>query len=101
MANGTIKMTANESGTNYCKMPDGTLMCWGAVSVEAGAWNAVVSLPASFANTEYAVVDIPRCNTTVAVNVLVGKTGVDNFTFYMTRIDLAIEIDYLAIGRWK
>lgn len=101
MASGKIEKVTSESGAGYCKMPDGTLICWGSVSVEAGAWSADVSLPASFANTAYAVVDAPRCNTTVAVNVLVGKTGVDKFIFYMTRNDLAVEIDYLAIGRWK
>lgn len=101
MASGKIEKITSESGAGYCKMPDGTLICWGSVLIETGAWSADVSLPASFANIAYAVVDTPRCNTTVAVNVLVGKTDVDKFTFYMTRNDLAVEIDYLAIGRWK
>ena len=29
MATGTVKQVTNNSGSGYCKMPDGTLMQWG------------------------------------------------------------------------
>lgn len=82
-------------------MPDGTLMCWGTVSVTAGVWNISVPLPATFADTGYTVVDSERCNTTVAVNVLVVKTDANHINFSMTRSDLSFDIDFLVIGRWK
>ena len=34
MATSTIKQTMNNSGTRYCKMPDGTLLAWGAQSID-------------------------------------------------------------------
>lgn len=34
MASGTIPQTWNDSGTDYCKMPDGTLIQWGSASIE-------------------------------------------------------------------
>ena len=29
MATGKIEKVMNDSGSGYCKMPDGTLICWG------------------------------------------------------------------------
>lgn len=101
MASGTINKMTAESGTGYCKMPDGTLMCWGTVSVAAGTWNVIATFPVPFADTGYTVVDTERCNTTIAINVLAIKTNVDRVSFGLTRNDLAFDIEYLAIGRWK
>ena len=33
MATGKIEKVMNDSGSGYCKMPDGTLTCWGTISV--------------------------------------------------------------------
>lgn len=37
MATSTIKQTMNESNSSYCKMPDGTLIQWGALSIAGNA----------------------------------------------------------------
>ena len=33
MASGIIEKLSNDSANGYCKFPDGTLICWGSVTI--------------------------------------------------------------------
>lgn len=38
MAIGKIKKVTNDSGSGYCKMPDGTMIQWGTASITSGTF---------------------------------------------------------------
>lgn len=109
MASGTIKMTANESGNSYCKMPDGTLIQWGIV-VNTNLGYTAVSFPVAFVNDTFIFSASPRYSSAypyIDYRTVSQKSsnsvGVVNFkplssTGSYTTAALA---DWLAIGRWK
>ncbi len=66
MATGTIKQKSNNSGSGYCKMPDGTLICWVSYQITSSIsitsqWGGVYSTSNSifFPNWPVQFIDIP------------------------------------------
>ena len=112
MATGPIKQVTNNSGSYYCKMPDGTLIQWGtsgAYASGSSTKNTEVTFPISFLNTEYRVAftnklagtDFENYDTTIfsyqrayASKMLVHQKTANGST-------LLREFDWIAIGRWK
>ena len=106
---GAVSIPTAESGTNYCKMPDGTLIQWGYV-VNSNTGYTAVSFPVTFATDNYIFSASPRYSSaypyidyrTVSQKVS-NSGGVVNFkpissTGSYTTAAIA---DWLAIGRWK
>lgn len=104
MATGKIKVIT-EGGTGYCKMEDGTLMCWGTESItrSSGQNLKTVTFPVAFSA-------VP----TVQVTYVTGRPDIWSYSVYdksKTGCVLCLytsssgstngEIGYLAIGRWK
>ena len=104
---------SNISGSGYCKMPDGTLLCWGEINVPISTYSQfgamyshAFSLNAYFAQL---FIDVPyvsfTCNSASAgtiVNTLYDNEKItqievmrQNATGYYTTFR------YLAVGRWK
>ena len=106
MATGTITKVIPTSGTGYCKMPDGTLICWGkkAVARNSGQNFTTDSFPVSFiseptgfctymtGHPEIWLATVTDLTTTNIEMVLynTGGTTSGNGNLY-----------WIAIGRWK
>ena len=106
---GAVVLTipeSNVSGAGYCKMPDGTLICWGSESITRAA--GVNTANAVFAQTFYSA-------PIVTVNYLTGRpdlwycsaqgttTSGTTLTMYNSGSSsgTAGTIEYIAVGRWK
>ena len=114
MANGPITKVTNDSGSNYCKMPDGTLICWGYVikTVNSSEWT-------SWGSAYYNQVDpnltwaVPFVSSpyVIATNysgdayvTSISGTTTNCGKFYAMRPHLdtvTIGFNIVAIGRWK
>lgn len=109
MATSTIKQVTNNSGTGYCKMPDGTLIQWG--SGNNAKSGDVISYPFEFATDSNIRIYIqPSYNTytTIQCNFIHGHVQKGNFTVYAYNTETkalststTLQFDWLAIGRWK
>ena len=95
----TIQQIMNNSDSNYCKMPDGTLIQWGTTSVTG--LTATVQMPLSFKDTSYYVLITLVANTNSVTNV----TAINPFE--VGRFAIGVNTPpsggarWLAIGRWK
>ena len=117
MATGTINVMTNESGSYYCKMPDGTLICWGG-----GAYTPDSSTGTAWGNLYYYAVSVGIpfpiefiSDPQVVVSRRGGKEGMVSWATWntqkITTIDIAsgassitsgtFNIAWIAIGRWK
>lgn len=109
MATGTIKKVMNESGSDYCKMPDGTLICWGNVTMPSNG-TASITFAKQFMNDSYGFsATYETLNGSVA-----GAIGtIKAYNIMQTGITVTIagempsafvgrlRVSYVAIGRWK
>ena len=107
-----------QSGASYCKMPDGTLICWGSFNTGThtanAAWGALfetpqisvdVSFPMHFSVVPYVWY---RCRPTSSQCFLedatiVSTTGIGGniFLFRSTSTTVSALVQWLAVGRWK
>ena len=119
MATSIIKQVTNNSGTGYCKMPDGTLICWGNKTIPLTAshfinWstadikradlgdNNYIPFPVSFAsppavsatinNDAWAFVLTVRASTTAIYEICIAR---------QTAYEGSYNLGWIAIGRWK
>ena len=53
MATGTMEKVTNNSGSGYCKMPDGTLIQWSDITIEANASNVQITFEIPFISSTY------------------------------------------------
>lgn len=107
-----------ESSNNYCKMPDGTLMCWGSFSTGTlnanNAWGSLYETPAISVSVTFPVrfAEAPcvwyKCRTTSSQCMLedatiVSTTGIGGsiYLYRPTSATVAAFVQWLAIGRWK
>lgn len=98
---GTIKKVMNDSGSSYCKMPDGTLICWGQSSIANGVWTGYGSFPVAFVNTSYSVQITWVINDAQVHNVARIEKQTTQFGAVRIRSSGAVSFEWLAIGRWK
>lgn len=119
MASGTIKNFANDSGTGYCKMPDGTLMCWGLLSdlsprnltgTQSGTlyyheYTANVTFPIAFVNTPSISVTTltgRECSISWVVANTTAFSSFDTLSGQQTAESTRkLRVSWIAIGRWK
>ena len=103
----SIDALSNITGNYYCKMPDGTLICWGE---KTGANNAQVDFPVSFANTNYSVTLSGRYNAATTIKCIFSVNDRAKTYFKVEAWDANTKADstatnlvffWQAIGRWK
>ena len=107
MATGTIKQVMNNSGSNYCKMPDGTLIQWGNLTNFKSRMEA--NFPIQFVGNNPCVQVTPVYNTTTTARCVMSAIGEKSkFTFFAFDITTGVEststtlnFTWIAIGRWK
>lgn len=107
----------NETGSNYCKMSDGTLIMWGRVvdtavdvsnalgSIYFGSYSIV--FPKAFINTNYAVTGSFRYGTGIGMGcgIQVGSESTTGCTLTLIN-PISVSggngrICWTAVGRWK
>lgn len=111
MAEGYKNQTWNNSGTGYCKMPDGTLIQWGNVTGISFSNQNMVSGEFTF--------DIPFFSSSeVKIFGTTAESGVADYIFRVgiscsaTKVNWTLvspntisvnnrQFSWLAIGRWK
>lgn len=97
MATGTISVMTNESGNDYCKMPDGTLMMWQDVAFASGDYAKSLYWAGRFTSIKTIMLstDATEVTTMGAIN--------DSNTVVVARrpATTACTVRCLAIGRWK
>ena len=98
------------SDSNYCKLPDGTLLQWLTVSVNDIAANATVTntvtFPVAFIDTSYKIIASPAFTSIPGRRNACGSsrtttTATINFENNYSATWTAPLVDILAIGRWK
>lgn len=118
MATGSIKKVSNDSASGYCKMPDGTLICWGTLTATtSGDWSPwgnsswVQRDVANWnnANFAYPFISVPSiiavCGSDVwFVTALVKATNSKVSEIVCARPTSytgTLTAQYVATGRWK
>jgi hypothetical protein len=96
----------NDSGSGYCKMPDGTLIQWGVFLGKAGD---AVTYPIEFSTTPFVYLTA-RYNTATTTKSVFSTSAISNTSFLVygwdtqtNAISTATNLfaTWLAIGRWK
>ena len=107
MATSKIEKVTNDSGSNYCKMPDGTLMCWGSVSDTASA-NSMeeveITFPVDFIQNPSLTAIIRAWTDPRLLSVLRKTSFRDSGILRVSNISsqaMDFSIEWIAIGRWK
>lgn len=109
----------NTSGSGYCKMPDGTLLCWGAISVSQTnvdtAWGSFYesseinisgqTFPVPFVSVPSLILRLRVSPVSFLEDKITASTTGLSGSFHMARptigYNCAGSIYWLAIGRWK
>ena len=101
------------SGSNYCKFPDGTLICWGQVSVRSSyqSWGAMyvtdvnpnVTFPIPFTEKPALSVTCNAKSSGVIVNAVCTATQWNQVAIMRQTAgsNLSLTLDYTAVGKWK
>ena len=100
----------NDSGNNYCKMPDGTLIQWGVKSYSGtiavnGTATDTVTFPVSFVNAGYSLVcnlmtSVPSQRTASLSTRSTTSATISLQNNYTSASDGAT-YSWIATGRWK
>jgi hypothetical protein len=100
MATSTIEKVTNNSGTNYCKMPDGTMICWGYETLTgSGPFYTF-----TFGHTFVGAPNVQITTETSNVIFRVPSVSADRATAMVVSGTVPSEgsvIKWLTIGRWK
>lgn len=105
MATSPMEKVTNNSDTNYCKMPDGTLMQWGSSAIEAGKANKQVTFPLSFVDKNYGFSAIGDNSYSYDVKLTQYHAEIQ-YIYVYAQVNGGITTQnqpfiWLAIGRWK
>lgn len=104
------KAENNISGTNYCKMPDGTLIQWGIISVTTGTSTSSLNYYHGYAPVVFTTTfaSTPTVVTTPEENAGYWNSSVANLQTTGCNVFLAgslastaRNVMWTAIGRWK
>ena len=95
MATSIIKQTMNESNSNYCKMPDGTLIQWGKEN-SASTANRTITLPIAFVDSNYCVSGANDSGTNAIFQIAVSSK-----TSFAVYVSASTRLRWIAVGRWK
>lgn len=107
MATSIIKQIMNNSGTRYCKMPDGTLLAWGAQSIDVTTGTkdrVLLDFP-----SEAVFIGTPSIHFTVVENgynvqpiLLLWDTSGGYYALNKASVpNKHIIFRWSAVGRWK
>ena len=124
MATGTIEKvvptSSAEDSNGYCKMPDGTLICWGTITKNVSSWGrwpsgsttpylyqkqidiSDHSYPVAFYYYPQLTVNIAGSNWALIASCSTTKTGVSQIAIVRPNEYTGdFMFRYIAVGRWK
>lgn len=116
MATGTIKKVMNDSGNGYCKMQDGTLICWGefttnrsqySVTVNGAMYAATADVNISFPKEFVSIPSLSMLSADNSCPVMYCVTTVSKIATMQVQRHVnngppdGATWRYIAIGRWK
>ena len=101
MATGSMEKVTNNSGSGYCKMPDGTLICYGSATVAANGYTGSVAYPVPFMDTDYSIVIAPYNSTNVLSFYAPQDMTKNGCEITRQPITNTNAFRYIAIGHWK
>ena len=109
MAESKILQINNNSGTGYCKMPDGTLIQWGIVTAAlpaSGEDTETIGLANSYITTPIisllqSVIDADWCKDYVISASNVSTTGFSIRIKNKTTTAGTYTFNWITIGCWK
>lgn len=94
-------LTSISSGTNYLKLPDGTLVCWGSVTIPSGVYTAYWTFPEDFIDRTNLSIQVTPLQTGTSWNVNYASTSVSQTQIGRTPNTNSDTYYILAFGRWK
>lgn len=107
MASSIIRKVIPTGGSGYCKLPDGTMICWGLESKKSGD---AVSFAQTFYSPPVVFVDPADSNSNNVFDARASARTTSGFTLHCARTSTGgttgeftttINYIYLAVGRWK
>ena len=108
MATSNIPQVTNDSGSNYCKMSDGTMIQWGVNDVQCdtngGVFGKIGSgnftFPKSFASRPVMTCNIEE--TAGFWNATIVNITTTGFAIWIAGDNTIVKpVYWIAIGRWK
>lgn len=95
--------TLNSNTTGYCKIPNGTIIQWGATSITPSAADTVTSqtitFPTSFPNACKFVIANPKSSVPNKLSTSCTIVNTSSFNLYMTRANTtATDYFWFAVG---
>ena len=106
LAADAVQSGSGESGS-WAKLPDGTMLCWGALSVTLAAAEATYmtwAVPMQFIGLYHAVATAVYGSNQVYVQCQVASRGTEAMTLAVKNPgtgQISTSICVLALGRWK
>lgn len=100
LGSGNIDIGAGDSGSNYCKLPDGTLICWGSYSASS-VWSTSFSFAKTFASAPILLATPAVNNTSIKWITQTATSTTGGQIWYNNANSVAVDVKWLAIGRWK
>lgn len=112
MATGSITKVSNDSASGYCKMPDGTLVCWGNASVTTSTSASGATYPyLGYTSVTFTIPfygEYPQVFANIRQSPAYWAAGASDisttgFTVYVggNTNGTTNNVCWLAIGRWK
>ena len=113
MATGTITKVVNDSNTGYCKMPDGTLICWGEADPVGSttSWGSLyaidatvnITFPVAFSTLPFVSFMCDANASFIFLNSLYDLTHITRVSWVRqtTATNNTVHTRWFAIGRWK
>lgn len=105
MAKTSVNKVTNDSsasgGSGYCKMPDGTLIEWGAATVASGSFTGSFSLPVPLYRIQDSSITLTPLQTGTDFNVNYADSSNSEIKFGRTPNTSASTYYWIACGRWK
>lgn len=108
--NSIIQQQTNDSNSNYCKMPDGTLIQWGSVNITPSNPGS----PFAYSGGKNVTFEIPFLQGTTPIVITSPRenggywnSGAINISSTLCHIIIAGNTqaektaNWIAIGRWK
>ena len=104
MAQGTMQKVTNDSGTGYCKMPDGTLIQWVKAIIASSGDRIQFTFPIPFVSDLPAILLTPHDSGNGDVHIVVWNSSLLS-AYALKRSSAAFSnnqtVWWMAIGRWK
>lgn len=90
------------SGSNYCRLSDGTLFQWGISTIPENTQYVAITFPIAFLNANYGFAPCGNYSYTPDVRLSVAAKATSGLSVYRQAAQSYAQLfSWIAIGRWK